>query len=174
MIKERRSIRTFLDEKVKKEDVLEILESARFAPSWCNLQIARYTIVQDEKILEEITNTCFKEFEHNRKIVSNVKNLAVLTRKVGKCGRLGAYSSPRPGEWEAFDSGLSCQNFCLAAWEKNIGTCVLGIYDEPKLASLINLKEDETISAIIVFGYFDKKEAPLPKRLSAQDISTFI
>ena len=174
MIKERRSVRTYLDEKVKKEDVLEILENARFAPSWCNLQIARYTIVQDVELLDKIANECFKEFEHNKKIVSNVKNLAVLTRKVGKCGRLGKYTSPRPGEWEAFDSGISCQNFCLAAWEKSIGTCVLGIYDEEVLASLINLKEDETISAVITFGYIEKQEAPLPKRLSAQDISTFM
>ena len=45
MIKERRSIREFKDEKVDRELMREIVDISKWAPSWTNLQIARYTLI---------------------------------------------------------------------------------------------------------------------------------
>ena len=54
MIKERRSVRKYKDEKVDRETMREIVDIARWAPSWVNYQIARYTLVDDEEIIKEI------------------------------------------------------------------------------------------------------------------------
>ena len=54
MIKERRSIRKFKNEKVDRELMKEIVDIAKCAPSWVNYQIARYTLVDDEEIIKEI------------------------------------------------------------------------------------------------------------------------
>ena len=51
MIKERRSVRKYKDEKVDRETMREIVDIARWAPSWVNYQIARYTLVDDEEII---------------------------------------------------------------------------------------------------------------------------
>ena len=56
MIKERRSVRKYKDEKVDRETMREIVDIARWAPSWVNYQIARYTLVDDEEIIKEIDN----------------------------------------------------------------------------------------------------------------------
>ena len=54
MIKDRRSVRKFKDEKVDREVIREIVDIAKWAPSWVNYQIARYTIVDDESIIKEL------------------------------------------------------------------------------------------------------------------------
>ena len=46
-IKERRSVRRFADKPVPRELIAEVVEIARFAPSWKNTQIARYIVVEN-------------------------------------------------------------------------------------------------------------------------------
>ena len=46
-IKERRSIRKFKEQKVPRELITEIVDTARYAPSWKNTQTARYIIIDD-------------------------------------------------------------------------------------------------------------------------------
>ena len=45
VIKERRSVRKFKEEKVSRDVINEIVAAAAYAPSWKNTQITRYTIV---------------------------------------------------------------------------------------------------------------------------------
>ena len=55
-IKERRSIRKFQERQVPHQLLTEVVEVARFAPSWKNTQIARYIVVEDrEKIAKLAT-----------------------------------------------------------------------------------------------------------------------
>ena len=47
-IKSRRSVRKFTEEKVPHEVLEQLVELARWAPSWKNTQIARYVAVEDK------------------------------------------------------------------------------------------------------------------------------
>ena len=40
-----------------------------------------------------------------------------------------------------FDVGVSCQSFCLAAWELGLGTVIMGVFDEDGISRLIGLPE---------------------------------
>ncbi|MCR5747372.1 MAG: nitroreductase family protein, partial [Lachnospiraceae bacterium] len=53
-IKARRSIRKFTDEAVTKEQIEEIVEIARYAPTWKNSQSVRYTLILDKEIKDKI------------------------------------------------------------------------------------------------------------------------
>lgn len=61
-IKSRRSVRKFTEEKVPHEVLEQLVDLARWAPSWKNTQIARYVAVEDEalksRIAEEATIPC--------------------------------------------------------------------------------------------------------------------
>ncbi|WP_434796159.1 nitroreductase family protein [Terrisporobacter vanillatitrophus] len=48
MIKEIRSIRKFKNEKVDRAIMRDIVSICKWAPSWVNYQVARYTLVDDE------------------------------------------------------------------------------------------------------------------------------
>ena len=73
MIKERRSVRKFKNEKVDRETMKEIVEISRWAPSWANYQIARYTLVDDKETIAKLANDGVKGFVYNMKTLADAK-----------------------------------------------------------------------------------------------------
>lgn len=177
MIKERRSIREFKDEKVDREIMREIVDISRWAPSWVNYQIARYTLIDDEKIIKKLATDGVNGFVYNIKTLENAKGVAVLSFVKGKSGKLDLekddYSTTKSNVWEVFDAGIACQTFCLAAHAKGIGTCIMGVIDEKSIAEIINLPEEETVAALIVYGYEKEHPAPTPRK-SVDEILRFV
>ena len=110
MIKERRSVRKYKDEKVDRKTMAEIVAIARWAPSWANTQIARYTLVDDDATLARLASGGVKGFAYNTKTLKNAQGVAVLSFVQGKSGRLdkyGDFDSSNAHLWEAFDSGIA-------------------------------------------------------------------
>lgn len=56
IVKKRRSIRKFSDEKVSDDDIKKILEIALHAPTAKNRNAVRYIVVKDKNRLEELSN----------------------------------------------------------------------------------------------------------------------
>ncbi len=56
-IVERRSIRRFTDYYVTDDEIKQILEAARMAPSWANVQPWEFIVVRDKTLIEKITQT---------------------------------------------------------------------------------------------------------------------
>ncbi|WP_294348600.1 nitroreductase family protein [uncultured Clostridium sp.] len=175
MIKDRRSVRKFKDEKVDREVIREIVDIAKWAPSWVNYQIARYTIVDDESIIKELANEGVNGFVYNIDTLKNAKGVAVLSYVKGKSGTYDKkYITTKGESWEVFDAGIACQTFCLAAHAKGVGTCIMGVIDEKSIAKIVNLPEEETVAALIVYGYEEGKHAEPTKRKSVDEIMRFV
>ncbi len=168
MIKERRSVRKFKNEKVDRETMKEIISISRWAPSWANYQIARYTLVDDEATIKRLATDGVKGFVYNINTLKNAQGVAVLSFVKGKSGKLDDYrdlESLNAHVWEVFDAGIACQTFCLAAHAKVVGTCIMGVIDEDSISEIIALPEDETVAAIIVYGYGEGEHpAPTPRK----------
>lgn len=175
MLKERRSVRKFKNEKVDRETMREIMDLAKWAPSWANFQVARYTLIDDESIIKEIATEGVNGFVYNIDTLKNAKGVAVLSFVKGKSGKLNEddYATSKASAWEVFDAGIACQTFCLAAHAKGVGTCIMGVIDEKSIAKTINLPEDETVAAIIVYGYEDGAHAAPTQRKSVEEIMRF-
>ncbi|MFI3328736.1 MAG: nitroreductase family protein [Rikenellaceae bacterium] len=173
---ERRSVRKYKDQKVDRQTIEEIMELTRWAPSWCNLQVARYTIIDDEAIIKRIAEEGVKGFTYNIKTLVNAKGVAVQSFKKGKSGKLGGqeYTTESGNVWEIYDAGISCQQFCLAAHAKGVGTCVMGVIDDKEIAKIINLPEDETVASVIVFGYEEGEHAKPTDRFPAAEITRYL
>lgn len=80
-IKSRRSVRKFTEEKVPHEVLEQLVELARWAPSWKNTQIARYVAVEDEalknRIAEEATIPWKGKFPLDKPSATRYNNRAV-------------------------------------------------------------------------------------------------
>lgn len=74
------------------------------------------------------------------------------------------YATSKANVWEVFDAGIACQTFCLAAHAKGIGTCIMGVIDEKSISKIINLPQEETVAALIVYGYEDGHPSPTPRK----------
>ncbi len=175
MLKNRRSIRKYTDEIVSNEVLESIVEVAKFAPSWANSQTARYTFVTDENIIKKIKDDGVKGFAYNMQTLEHTKQVAVLSYVKGKSGKLKGdeYATNKGSEWEMFDAGIACQTFCLAAFEKGVGTCIFGVIDDQVIAKLINLPKEETVAAIITYGYINEN-GKNPIRHETKDIMRII
>lgn len=175
LIEERRSVRRYKDEKVSRELMREIVELSRWAPSWGNFQIARYTLVDDEEIIAKIASSGVMNFGYNIKTLASAKGVAVLSYVKGKSGKLYSedYSTSKGREWEVFDAGIACQTFCLAAYAKGVGTCIFGVFDDGVMTELVDLPEGETVAAIITYGYEDGKHATPTPRKEVDEILRF-
>ncbi|MBE5922704.1 MAG: nitroreductase family protein [Lachnospiraceae bacterium] len=154
-IKTRRSIRKFKEGVVEQDTLEKIVEAASYVPSWKNTQITRYHVIQNKELINKIAAECFEGFAHNTEIVSGADNLVVVSMITGRCGfeRDGSYSTKKGDRWQMFDAGAATQTFCLAAHEYGIGTVVLGIFDEDKVAEIIDLEEGQQVAALVAMGY---------------------
>jgi len=166
MIKERRSVRKFKNEKVDRETMKEIVSISRWAPSWANYQIARYTLVDDEATIKKLATDGVKGFVYNVKTLKNAQGVAVLSFVKGKSGKLDDYdiATSKANVWEVFDAGIACQTFCLAAHAKGVGTCIMGVIDEDSISDIAGLPEEETVAALIVYGYEEGHPKPTPRK----------
>lgn len=165
-IKTRRSVRRFTEQEVTNEVLNEIVDIARMAPTWKNTQTLRYVIVKDKDMLKKIADDCLLEFEGNIKTVSQCQALVVLAQVNGRCGyeRDGSFTTSKGASWEMFDAGIAAQTFCLAAHEKGIGSVILGIFDDAKVAEVIGLEEGKTVAALIPIGYPKFIPDPVPRK----------
>lgn len=175
MIKERRSIRKFKNEKVDRELMKEIVDIAKWAPSWVNFQIARYTLVDNEEIIGQLANEGVNGFVYNIDTLKNAKGVAVLSFVKGKSGKIDEtnYATSLGNSWEIFDAGIACQTFCLAAHAKGVGTCIMGVIDEKSIARIVNLPEEETVAALIVYGYEADDYVASAQRKETEEIMRF-
>lgn len=164
----RRSIREFTDEPVSAELLSEIVDIARFAPSWKNTQIARYVALTGAK-KDELSNTAFKLWAGNSTIINNAPVAIVLTYVKNRSGfeRDGSYTTTKEDRWQNFDCGIAAEAFCLSAYEKGLGTVILGIFDESEVAKVLDLPEDRGVAAIIAVGHpTSHPDAPRRKEVS--------
>lgn len=177
MIKERRSVRKFKQEKVDRETMREIIDISRWAPSWANFQVARYTLVDDEATIAKLATDGVQGFVYNVNTLKNAKGVAVLSFVKGKSGKFepekDEYVTSKASVWEVFDAGIACQTFCLAAHSKGVGTCIFGVIDDKSVSEIVNLPEEETVAALIVYGYGEEHPAPTPRK-EVEEICRFV
>lgn len=169
-VKERRSVRKYEARPVPHEVIEEIIEIARYSPSWKNSQIVRYYLVESKEIKSELeTGEYSYGFTYNAKALENAPQIMILVYEKKHSGfdNDGSFSTPKGDFWEAFDCGLAAQTFCLLAHERGIGTVIQGYFDDAKLAELLELPEGMSVGAVIPMGYIgEKNTAPKRKEVS--------
>lgn len=174
-IKTRRSVRKYTDQKIDRETLKEIVEAASFAPSWKNTQVVRYTIVEDKAKIEALASNAVLGFEFNTKTMLRSTVLAVQTVVTGISGYEpdGSFSTSKGSGWEMYDAGISAQTFCLAAHEYGVGSVILGVIDDDKIKEILNIPEEQTVTAVIAMGY-PESARKAPERKSVEELVKFV
>lgn len=154
----RRSIRHYTEQPVSEQEIRTILETARFAPSWKNSQTARYYAVLSPELKNQIAEQGTLDFSKNKYNIQNAPALMILTsvRNLSGYEPDGSFTTSKNTHWESFDAGIAAQTFCLSAYAHGFGTLIMGIFDEQKISAILNLPENETVSALIALGHAEK------------------
>ena len=170
----RRSIRRFKADPVSHELLAQIVETASYAPSWKHTQITRYIAIEGD-LKEKIANEGTSLYPGNGRIISGAPVLVAVTVLKNRSGyeRDGSFSTPRGDGWQMYDAGVASEAFCLAAYDKGLGTVIMGIIDDDKIADLLNVPQDREVVAVIPVGY--PAESPVaPKRKPVEELITYM
>lgn len=163
-IKERRSTRKFTDQAVSERRFVRLLaQQPTHQAGKIHRQPTTRVINQAKK--QEIADTCVMGFAGNQRIIGQAPVLIVETTVNERSGyeRDGSFSTSKGTHWQSYDAGLAGEAFCLAAWEKGLGTVIMGIFEEAKVKEALQIPETESVSALIALGY--PEEVPeAPKR----------
>ena len=98
---------------------------------------------------------------------------AELAKLNAEYERDGSFSTSQGSGWEMYDSGIAAQTFSLAAHDAGLGSVIMGIIDDKKIAEIIDLPDTERVTAAIAVGY-PAEEPKCPPKKSAEEITRFI
>ena len=166
-ILKRRSIRNFIDYYVSNEEIKEIIEAARWAPSWANTQTWEFVIIREKNLIKEVTAT-YSENNPATKCSNAASVLIVACAKRGVAGYKQGIKRTKFSEWFMFDLGMAVQNISLKAHELGLGSVVVGLLDHDACRKLIELPEDYEVVVVVPIGKpaTEVKEGPPRKELN--------
>lgn len=173
-IKNRKSIRKFTDESIKKEDLEEIIEVARRAPSSVNGQQISLVYTTDKNIIEKIAHlsggqaqirdcSCFIT------LIGDYYRDTVYLESVGK--KL-TEDIQRLREVVMVDAGIMALTINYVAMAKGYGCTIIGgVKDNPEqIAELLNLPKNTIVALGITIGVPTKEslEGTLKPRIKKE------
>jgi nitroreductase len=143
--KERRSIRKYGDRPVEDEKLEAVLEAARLAPSWANMQCWTYIVVKDQAVKEAVADALGEN--PIRRAVVAAPIIIVACADPEKSGTV------KDQKYYMLDIGISFQQLMLEAWNQGLGTCWVGWLSEDKLRPILGVPDDIRIVALTPLGY---------------------
>lgn len=152
-VENRRSIRSFRPDPVRREDILYCLDAARLSPSSLNCQPWRFVVLDDPQLKNRaasyISNPLLKSNLHARQapvliaVVSDLsENPNPLYRTAVK--KFGMYQ---------YDLGAAVQTLCLAAADLGLGSCIMStIRNKKQLQDLLGIPQGQEICLVVALA----------------------
>jgi nitroreductase len=163
IIKERTSIRKYLDKKISFDKIGKILEAGTYAPSSGNIQNWLFIIVRDQQKKEEIALASLKQYwmtsAYAYIIICN--NTEKIEKLYGNRGKLYATQN----------CALAAQNMMLMAQSLGLATCFVGAFDPGTVSRILKLPFTIIPEIILTLGYSNEK--PMKKSRNPIDRITF-
>ncbi|MFA5366170.1 MAG: nitroreductase family protein [Candidatus Bathyarchaeia archaeon] len=161
-IKNRRTIRKFLQKPVPKTVLLKCADAARLSPCGCNLQPLRYILVDDPKVLPKVFETLsWAVYLPEYFPTKDEMPQAYLVILLDKNARTPIH-----------DAAIASMSISLVASEEGLGSCILATVDRQKLAPVLSVPEDLKIELIVALGY--AAEAPVTEPLADGEIKYWL
>jgi len=157
LIKQRKSVRRFLDRPVEREKIMMCLEAARAAPSACNSQPWRFIVVDDPELKNRLCERAFRGIYFINAFCKKAPVIVVIVSEKGRfLARIGGMF--RGTRYYLIDIGIAGEHFVLQAEEMGLGTCWLGWFDESVVKKALSIPKGKKIDVLIALGYCDKKK----------------
>lgn len=150
-IYQRRSIRSYLDKEVDKEDLILLLKAAMAAPTTANNQPWEFVVVNDKGMMDNLRKSLFFG-------PYNAPAAIVV------CGNMDfAFSEPSRDYWIQ-DCSAATENILLAAAGLGLGTVWIGLHPLPSkikpVRKILNIPEYVIPLGVVYVGYAAEIKEP--------------
>lgn len=164
-IKGRRSVRSYTDEPVSKDQIQAIIEAGIWAPNGIGNEPWRFIVIQNKKIIKYVsdqtktlmiqTNHPFAE-QHSRTDADTVcYDAPVLTLICVE--KNPQFTSQQLADFYLPDCVLAAQNMFLKAYELSLGTCYMGLVyllrNKPEVLQKIGVPKNYEMMVPLILGH---------------------
>lgn len=164
-IENRRSIRKYQNRNVEKEKILEVLESARLAPSGNNTQPWTFIIVESEEAKEKLANA-----DHHQKWMLAAPVFIVCVADI-RC-RISKdidvtvdEFSPEPELKQIIrDTAIAIEHILLEAQNLGLAACWTAWFEQDDVRPILNIPKGKYVCGIITLGYGDETPKQRPRK----------
>jgi len=172
LVRQRRSIRRYLDKPVEREKILVCIEAARLAPSAENVQPWRFLIIDDPDIKKTFAREVFSGIYFFSRFATKAPVLILILARLDIiANRIG--KQIQNIHFYLIDIGITGEHIVLQAEELGLGTCWIGWFDIRKARKFFKIPRKYKIVSLIALGYYKKKPSKEKKRKKLEEIAWF-
>ena len=142
-IKERKSVRRFLDKKPDWRKIIRAIDLARFAPAAGNMFTTKFILVKDPERIKKLADASQQDF---------VKSAHYVVAVVSDDEKLKKSYNERGERYARQQAGAAIQNFLLALVDQGLVTCWVGHFDDELVRNDLGVPEDVFVEAFFPIG----------------------
>jgi nitroreductase len=170
LINSRQSDRKYSDKPVEKEKLERIIEAARMAPSACNAQPWKFIVVTDPELVLKIADAASAKLIGMNSFVAQAPAIMVIVReKPNMSSKVGATIKNK--DYSLIDIGIATENICLQAKAEQLGSCIIGWFDERQIKKLLKIPKSKRVELIITLGYSLSDQREKRRKPAAETVS---
>lgn len=164
-IRRRRSIRKYIDKAVEDEKIIELIESARLAPSGSNTQPGHFIVVKSD-----LTRQRLAEVSHNQKWMLSapvfIVCIADIRSRIKEGVELSLNENSPEQELKQIirDTSIAVEHLVLCAENLGIGTCWVAWFTQQEIRPILNIPSDKYVVSIITVGYSNESPKASPRK----------
>ena len=142
----RRSYRRFAQKPVPQDVVEDMIEALRLSSSGANRQAVKLIVVQSPEMVAQIQPLVkWAAYLPPEQGTPKADEQPVMYLAV-------VQDTSIPGDLNT-DTGIAMANITLAAWDKGVGSCIMGAINKPAISRLLNITEPDKLAFMIALGY---------------------
>jgi len=157
LVKQRKSVRDFLDRPVEREKITACLEAARMSPSDCNSQPWKFIVIDDRDLKNELCEAAFSGIYSMNSFCKTAPVMVVVISERSKfLARIGQML--RGTKFYLIDIGIAGEHFVLQAEDLGLGTCWIAWFNERAVKSTLKIPQRKKVDILIALGYYDREK----------------
>ncbi len=154
---DRRSIRKYKETPVEAAKIEQILNAARLAPSWKNMQCWRFLVIDDQEKKAALLQA-FPEDNPGCRAIATAPVIIVVCADPAESGVENGI------EYYIADTAIAFEHLCLAAHALGLGSCWMGWFDEAAIRTALAIPENIRVVGITPLGYPDQEPKARPRK----------
>lgn len=141
VLNKRRTHRVYIDKSIDRELVKEIIKASTKAPVSCNLQLNKYVVVDDQKLLNRLSKEVSYKFNYSP---------CTIVALYDKRFTIKRHSA-------VMTAGMAIENMILKATDIGLSTCPMaGFSKDNKIKKILGIPDHFDIILLLSLGYPDE------------------
>jgi nitroreductase len=160
-LKNRRSIRTYKKQDLTTEQITQLIDAARLAPSAGNAQSWAFVVAKEQNTKQALAQAAF-----GQKWLEEAPVVFVVCADEQRAE--DSYGERGKTLYSIQDTSAAVENILLAACAMDLGGCWMGAFREEEIRKVINAPAHMRPVALIPVGYPNESPRARPRRPSSE------